>query len=128
MLINHRTGINSIMKSKYKAVWLVFVQIEPKENFSFVELVDFEGQNNSDNYSGAWANVIIRANTIEEVIELVPKGLDEKHFKVLFIDKIENVQSLIEYNELDKKVIQEIDWLLSTEYVFMISDKIFPYQ
>ena len=69
----------------------------------------------------------MKADDINTALGIVPQGLDEKNFKIIFIDKIENVASLIEYEELDKKVIQEVDWLLSTDYIFKISDKILPY-
>lgn len=114
------------MANEYKKMWLAFVQIEAQENYSFNDLIDSEGVDNPQ-YIGAWANVLVKADDINQALEIVPQGLDEKKFNVIFIDKIENVASLIEYKELDENVIQEVDWLLSTEYVFMISDKIFPY-
>lgn len=46
---------------------------------------------------------------------------------VLFIDKIENMESLIEAVQVAKQVIDEADWLLNSNYIFMISDKLFPY-
>jgi hypothetical protein len=46
---------------------------------------------------------------------------------VLFIDKIENMESLIEAEQVVKQVIGEADWLLNSNYTFMISDKLFPY-
>jgi hypothetical protein len=114
------------MANGYKMVWLAFVQITAHENYSLNQLIDL---NNSDvpQYTGAWANLLVRANDIHEALEIIPKGLNEKKFNVIFIDKIENVASLIEYKELDKHVVKEVDWLLSTQYVFMISDRIFPY-
>ena len=114
------------MDNKYKKVWLVFVQIEAQEDYLFNDLIDSEGSDKQQ-YVGAWANVLVRADDINMALELVPQGLDEKKFNVVFIDKIENVASLIEYKELDENVTHEVDWLLSTDYVFMISDKIFPY-
>jgi len=118
-----------VIQTNYKNVWLAFVQITAEDGFSFEDLVesDEEETEKTDKYIGAWANILIKANTINEALEIVPQGLSEKNFIVLFIDKIENVESLIEYDELDLKIIEEINWLLSTEYVFMISDKIFPY-
>jgi len=114
------------MYNEYKKVWLAFVQIEAQENYSFNDLIDSENAD-TPQYAGAWANVLVKADNINTVLEILPQGLDEKNFKVIFIDKIENVASLIEYEELDKNVIKEVDWLLSTDYVFKISDKIFPY-
>ncbi len=115
------------MTSEYKKVWLAFVQIEAQEGYSFMDLIDSENENTSSKYIGAWANVLVRAEDIYKAMEIIPQGLEEKKFNVIFIDKIENVTSLIEYKELDSQVVQEVDWLLSTDYVFMISDKIFPY-
>jgi hypothetical protein len=112
--------------TKYKNVWLAFVQIKPEENYSFEELIESD-EENEEKYMGAWANILVKADTINEALEIIPQGLKEKNFEVVFIDKIENVQSLVEYEEIDLKVLKEIDWLLSNEYVFMISDKIFPY-
>jgi len=112
--------------NKYRNVWLVFVQIKPEKDYSFEELVELN-EKNEEKYSGAWANLLVKADTINEAIEIVPEGLKEKGFDVIFIDKIENVQSLVEYNDIDVKVLKEVNWLLSTEYIFMISDKIFPY-
>ena len=114
------------MANEYKKVWLAFVQIEAEENYSFNDLIDSENKDTPE-YVGAWANVLVKAEDIQQALEIVPQGLDEKKFDVIFIDKIENVASLIEYKELDETVVQEVDWLLSTDYVFMISDKIFPY-
>ncbi len=114
------------MNSNYKNVWLVFVQIIPEINYSFEELIESDKEI-EEKYTGAWANLLVKADTINEALEIVPQGLKEKFFKVVCIDKIENVQSLFEYEDIDFDVLKEIDWLLSTDYVFMISDKIFPY-
>ncbi|MGV3642368.1 MAG: hypothetical protein ACO1NZ_17730 [Adhaeribacter sp.] len=112
--------------TKYKNVWLAFVQIKPEEDYSFGELIESD-EENEEEYIGAWANILIKADTLNEALEIVPLGLKEKNFEVVFIDKIENVQSLVEYEEIDLKVLKEIDWMLTTEYVFIISNKIFPY-
>jgi len=106
---------------------LAFVQIAAQDNLSFAELIDSAHENDVD-YIGAWANVLVKAESAQKALEIVPQGLAEKKFNVIFIDKIENVESLIESKELDSKVIKEVDWLLSTDYVFMISDRIFPYK
>ena len=112
--------------TKYKNVWLAFVQIKPEEDYSFRELIESD-EENEEEYIGAWANILVKSDNIYGALEIVPLGLKEKNFEVVFIDKIENVQSLVEYDEIDLKFLKEIDWLLSNEYVFMISDKIFPY-
>lgn len=114
------------MINVYKNIWLVFVQIKAKEGFLLEDLVDSDSTN-AKKYTGAWANLIIKAETINDALNIVPLGLKEKNFEIEFIDKIENVKSLVEYNELNSNLLDEIDWLLTTNYVFMISDKIFPY-
>jgi DNA-dependent RNA polymerase auxiliary subunit epsilon len=57
----------------------------------------------------------------------LPLGLRELKFEIEFIEKIENISSLIENDELKSDVKIEVDWLLNSEFVFKISDKIFPY-
>ncbi|MNV08019.1 hypothetical protein D3C71_984740 [compost metagenome] len=59
--------------------------------------------------------------------DIIEKGLNEKGMTVLFIDKIENMESLIKAEQVVKQVIGEPDWLLNSNYIFMISDKLFPY-
>ena len=108
----------------YSKYWLVFAHIKPAKGYSFNELVESE---TSENYIGAWANLIIKADTINGALDIVPLGLKEKNFDVEFIDKIENIQSLYEYNELDEIVINEVEWISKTNFVFLISDKVFPY-
>ncbi len=91
------------MNSNYRNVWLAFVQIEPTGNYSFEELIESD-EKVEKKYIGAWTNLLIKANTINEALEIVPQGLKEKEFKVVFIDKIENVQSMVEYEEIDLEV------------------------
>lgn len=112
----------------YKNVWLAFVHIQAKVNYSFMDLIDFDIEDDNDNYQGAWANILIKSDNIKDAIEIIHQGLDELNFDVVFIDKIENVESLIEYDEINEIVKSEVNWLLKSEYVFKISDKIFPYE
>ena len=58
---------------------------------------------------------------------MAPRGLQELGFVVKEIDTIENLEFLLEKNEVTEDTILEADWLISSEYVFMISDKLFPY-
>jgi hypothetical protein len=111
---------------QYLAVWLVFVNIKPLDGFKFHELIETKRKN--ENYIGAWANILVRADTIHKALEIIPRGLKELNFEILFIDKIENFKSLVDYKEIAPEVIEEADWLLCTSYVFKISDKIFPYE
>ena len=112
---------------KYKNYWLTFVEIRAKEGFKFVDLIDFEDSTKEDIYIGAWANVLIKAENVNEALKIVPMGLDELNFEIVFIDKIENIGSLIEYNEITDKVRAEVEWLAESGFVFKISDKLFPY-
>lgn len=114
------------MNVDFKNFWLVFAQIKPEAGYLFEDLVESESFVN-EKYVGAWANLIVKSNEIIDALKLVSLGLKEKNFEVVFIDKIENVQSLVDYNELDHKILNEIEWLIDSDFVFMISDKIFPY-
>lgn len=115
-------------KNKYNDFWLAFVNIKAKMGYEFNDLIDFDGQESCIVYKGAWANIIIRAISIEEVLEIITAGLNELNFEVIFIDRIENISSLIEYKEIDDSVISEVNWLMKSTYKFMISDKLFPYE
>lgn len=113
---------------KYNNIWLAFVNMKAQDNFKFIDLIDFNGEDFNINYIGAWANILVKANSINEAIEIIPKGLNELNFKVVFIDKIENMDSLIEYDEINKEVKTEVNWLIESNFVFKISDKLFPYE
>lgn len=114
--------------NKYKNIWIAFVNIKAKSGFKFYELVDNESVIPNKMLKGAWANIIIKANTIHEVLEIIPKGLAELSLELIFIDKIENAGSLIEYDELKSSVVSELNWLMKSDFVFKISDKLFPYE
>ena len=113
---------------KYRSFWLAFVNITAKKGLILSDLIDLEGLPDNENYRGAWANIIVKAETISKAIEIIPLGLCELNFKIIFIDKVENIGSLINHNEINENVKKEVDWLLKSEYVFMISDKLFPYE
>jgi hypothetical protein len=108
-------------------LWMVFVNIKAKTGFDFRDLID-SYEKNKNEFKGAWANLIVRAKTINEAIDIVPLGLSELNFDVGFIDKIENIGTLAENNEVKAEVLEECDWLLENGYVFKISDKLFPYE
>jgi DNA-dependent RNA polymerase auxiliary subunit epsilon len=114
-----------MIENNFKNQWLIFLNIVPKNGLNFNELVDSESD--TENYDGAWANVLIKAETINEALEILPRGLSERDFDIEFVDKIENVSSLFEYDELNEIVLSEAKWLEKSNYVFKISDKIFPY-
>lgn len=115
-------------KEKYNQLWLLFVNIKPKKGLLFNDLIDNENKDIKHQFIGAWANIIIKANTINEAINILPNGLNELSFNVEFIDKVENIESLIDNGELKKEVIKEADWLLKSNFVFKLSDRIFPYE
>ena len=107
----------------------MFVHIKAKKGLAFEDLIDLDGKVDKPNkkYRGAWANIIIKAKTINDAMDVAPRGLDEKGFKIEFIDKIENFKSLVEYKEVTKELIKEAAWLMNSNFVFKISGKIFPY-
>ncbi|WP_101688744.1 hypothetical protein [Dysgonomonas massiliensis] len=115
------------MKKKYSNFWLAFVNLKAKDGLVFSDLIDFDGLPDNIDYNGAWANIIVKANNINDALEIISLGLSELEFDVVFIDKIENIGSLIEYKEVTDDVKAEVDWLLESDFVFKISDKIFPY-
>lgn len=117
------------MKNKkcYKNTWLAFVNIKAKNNFNFIDLVEPAEENDNTDYIGAWANIIVKAKSINEAIEIIPQGLNELNFEVVFIDKVENIESLIEYEEINEDLKSEVEWLVKSDFVFKISDKLFPY-
>lgn len=112
---------------KYSELWMVFVNINAKSGYDFRDLVDMP-EKNSNEFKGAWANILVRAKTINEVIDIVPLGLSELNFDVVFIDRVENIGTLAENNEVKVEVLKECDWLLESGYVFKISDKLFSYE
>lgn len=112
---------------KYNNFWLAFVNLKAKSGFIFTDLIDFDGSAENIEYIGAWANIIVKSDSINEALEIVSLGLGELDFEVMFIDKIENIGSLIEYKEISDDVKAEVDWLAKSEFVFRISDKLFPY-
>ncbi len=115
------------MKRKYNKFWLVFVNLKAVDGFVFNDLIDFDGSSDNIEYKGAWANIIIKSDSINRALEIVPLGLRELNFEVVFIDKIENIGSLIECKEINDDVKVEVDLLAKSEFVFKISDKLFPY-
>lgn len=115
-------------KTKYKQLWIASVDIEASPGYKFNDLVDCsELMTPLPSYDGAWANVILHAETINEAINLVEKGLSEKNFSIKFIDKIENLYSLVEDENINIDLVREAEWLYSSKYSFMISDQLWPY-
>lgn len=118
----------------YQEAWLALVKIIPKSGCTMKEITDNEDiiDKNEiyipiDDYVGAWANVIVKGETIETALELIPKAFAEKKFDVDFVDKIENIELLMEFEELNKSTQREINWLLDSNFKFKISGRIFPF-
>ena len=114
-------------RNEYLSLWLLFVNIKAKQGHEFNNLITIESKS-IKKYKGAWANIIVKATTINEALDIAPLGLQELNFEIVFIEKVENFLSLVENNELKKEVIAEAEWLLKSNFVFKISDKIFPYE
>ncbi|MEZ4911889.1 MAG: hypothetical protein R2774_13630 [Saprospiraceae bacterium] len=115
-------------KINYEIVWLAFVNITAKQNHKFNELIDLEDGSSDVSFDGAWANILVKEPDIKKAIDIIHQGLDELYFKVIFIEKIENVSSLIEYDEISDDVLSEVNWLYDSDFVFKISDRLFPYE
>ncbi|MFD2162260.1 hypothetical protein ACFSJU_07635 [Paradesertivirga mongoliensis] len=113
-------------KNKYEMIWLSFVNVKAKDGIEFNSLIDIE-EPTDRKYIGAWANILVKSESIPEAIDIISQGLSELRFELVFIDKIENFMSLVEAKEVDEMVIKEADWLLKSDFVFKISDRIFPY-
>ena len=115
-------------KEKFKQMWVASVDIEAVSGYNFMDLIDCSDHHEVlPKYIGAWANVIIQSATINEALDLLEIGLNEKNFRIKFIDKIENMYSLIEENDINVDMIKEAEWLYSSKYSFVISDKLWPY-
>jgi hypothetical protein len=114
------------MIKKYKNIWLLLIDLTATEGKDFNDLIDVENEN-TDVYQGAWVNVLIKSETRKLAIKLAPRGLQELGFIVKEIDTIENLEFLLEKDEVTEDVVSDADWLISSKYVFMISDKLFPY-
>lgn len=87
--------------NKYDTLWLAFVNIEAMDGYDFNDLIDTSDCNDVvPQYIGAWANILIKANTINEAINIIPLGLKEKGFKILFIESVGNLQPMVEHKEM----------------------------
>ena len=108
---------------KYKNLWHIFVSIEAIDGYNFNDLVDTSDCDTPvGKYIGAWANILVN-----EAIEIIPLGLKEKNFKIVFIERAVNLQSMADENDVDEEELEEADWLLSTSYRFKIVDRLYPY-
>ncbi len=115
-------------------IWIALVQIHPIKGNKLYQLIDINdvidetnGEVTLQSYVGAWANVIIKAPSIREGISIIELGLSEKKLEIDFIDKIENVESLIENDELLEEFKNDVKWLLESTFKFKICGRIFPF-
>jgi hypothetical protein len=116
------------MDSKYNCMWMALVKVYPQNGYAFVDLIDSDGNQDNKQYVGAWGNVIVKAADIAEAIPVIHAGMEEKHFKVAHINRIENVGSQIDEGLLSEDVLEEINWLNRNDYQFLISDALFPFE
>ena len=112
---------------KYLKVWIAFVNINAEEGYSFLDLVDSEGEPN-ENIIGAVAYIALIAPDIYGALDILHRGLHELHFRVETIFEIRNVYHLCECGELSENEEVEVDSLLKTKYVFKIIDRLWPYR
>lgn len=114
--------------NKYNTLWLAFVNIGAMDGYDFNDLIDTSDcEDVTSRYIGAWANILVKADTINEAIDIIPLGLKEKGFEFLFIESVCNLQPMVEHEDINESEIEEADWLLSSEYKFKIMDRIYPY-
>lgn len=113
------------MSSEYRNIWLCSVQIVPAKGYKFNELVELDAE---EHYDGAWANVLVKSDDLHEVLDIIAQGLKQMNFVPVFIDKIENVQTLLEEDALGHKHGEDADYLLDSDNTFIISDELFPYR
>ncbi|MCR5246397.1 MAG: hypothetical protein K6E14_01245 [Paludibacteraceae bacterium] len=114
------------MKINYKKLWLTVVQIRACKGFDFNDLID-KNEDDNNKYIGAWANVLVKASTITEVVYILNEGLKELQFEVVFIDKISNMASLVEENEVSQEIISDADSLFGSDYKYVFCDELWPY-
>ena len=123
MKTGQQKGIHS---NNYSNIWLLLIDLSAPEWTKFNDLIELD-EGDDEEYLGAWANILIKADTFEKALQLAPLGLEELGFEIKEIDTTENLKSLIDDSSVGDDVISEADWLIASDYVFMISDKIFPY-
>ena len=113
--------------NKYDSMWLAFVRFEAEPGEDFNALIELDGNDSAPTYLGAWANVLVDSFNLKEAIDIIEEGLTELRFRLLFIQKIENIALLVEEDELKSGVTEELDSMHQHGYKFMISDRVFAY-
>lgn len=116
-------------KTDFKKIWSALLDIKAAPGYEFNNLIDLSDvEDDLPNFTGACANVIATADSVREALEIIELGLKEKNFSVKFIDNIKNLHTCVENHEINPNMIKEAEWLYSSGYRFMISDKLWPYK
>ena len=76
--------IRSMSNKKYSKLWLMLVNIKAKDGFEFNDLIDHEGKP-LEIYAGAWANILLKSDTINNSLEIAQRGLVELNFEIVTI-------------------------------------------
>ena len=98
------------ISKKYLNVWIAFVNINAEEGYNFPDLIDSEGEP-KENIIGAVAYIALIAPDIYGALDILHR----------------NVYHLCECGELSDNEEIEVDWLLKSNYVFKIIDRLWPY-
>lgn len=98
--------------NKYQNIWIALVEIEAKNGYQFADLIDCERSQKFTKFKGAFPNIIIKSSSFFEAVDILPRGLKEKHFNLISVESFDNVKPLIENGAINEKIVAEIDWLL----------------
>lgn len=110
------------LKKKYRQLWRASVYIEAEKGFVFNELIGADPD--EPDYIGASANIILHAENINKAAELIETGVAERDLRIKFIDRIENIYSLVRYDEIEEDLLKEAESLYSSKERFMICETI----
>ncbi|MDE5554397.1 MAG: hypothetical protein K2J10_04355 [Muribaculaceae bacterium] len=113
--------------SYYKKMWVAFVNIIAEKGYKFDDFIDNEGRTDLPKSNGAVAYIVVQSENMRTAIEIVHKGLAEKHSYVYKFYRIDNLDSLIQNNAARKIDIKTARHLEKSEYVFEISGRVWPY-
>lgn len=113
---------------RFKTLWIAHVDVEAAEGHDLYELLELEDSNNSlQEYIGAWIDVIVKADSIVEALDILEIGLEDMNYVIKFIDRIENMHSLIEHKNVDDGTVKDADMLLRNNGNFLIKDGVWTY-
>lgn len=103
----------------------MLVDIRAQDGLDFNTLVENPQENNF--YLGAWVNILVEAADLETALSLLTRGLNEKGFEVKRIGRVENFEYLVSGGDVAQELVYDGEWLLSSEYIFLICEPIYPY-